>query len=49
MARMLRLTLLAPDIIEAVLEGREPEGLSLNRLVGEIPIIWREQQETYGF
>ena len=49
MARMLRLTLLAPDIIEAVLEGREPEGLSLNRLIGGIPIVWREQQETYGF
>lgn len=48
-ARMLRFTLLAPDIIEAVLDGREPESFSLNRLVSEIPMLWDEQVEGYGF
>ena len=49
MARMLRFTLLAPEIIEAILDGHEPEGMSLNRLIGRIPTIWHKQQETYGF
>jgi hypothetical protein len=48
-ARLLRLTLLAPDIVEAVLDGREPEGLSLRRLIGEIPSNWGDQRREYGF
>ena len=36
-ARVLRLTLLAPDIIEAILAGREPSGLSLATLVKAPP------------
>ena len=49
MARMLRFTLLAPDIIEAILDGREADAFSLKRLVGEIPVIWSEQMQIYGF
>ena len=49
MARILRLTLLAPDIIEAILSGDEPDGFSLNQLVGEIPNIWTEQRAKFGF
>ncbi|MGB9620669.1 MAG: hypothetical protein ACPL7K_09675, partial [Armatimonadota bacterium] len=49
MARMLRLTLLSPDIIEAILAGNEPDGFSLRQLVGEIPVLWDEQIEKYGF
>ena len=45
MARMLRLTLLAPDIIEAILAGNEPDGFSLNQLTSEIPMLWDEQIE----
>lgn len=47
MARLLRLTLLAPEIVEAVVDGREPEGLSLNRFVGEIPLLWQEQRKEW--
>ena len=46
MARMLRLTLLAPDIIEAILDGREPEGLSLDRLRQPMPMLWEEQRHV---
>ncbi len=44
MARVLRLTLLAPDIVEVILEGREPEGLSLERLRQPMPMLWEEQR-----
>lgn len=48
MARMLRLTLLAPDIVETILEGREPDGLSLERLRQPMPMLWEEQKALFG-
>jgi len=45
MARVLRLTLLAPDIIESILDGTEPDGLSLQTLY-QAPVIWEEQRRT---
>ena len=42
--RILRLTLLAPDIIELIVAGREPSGLSLERLVKAMPVEWEEQR-----
>jgi hypothetical protein len=47
LARMLRLTLLAPDIIEAIVDGTEPDGLSLEKLY-RAPIIWQEQRQVLG-
>jgi hypothetical protein len=44
-ARMLRLTLLAPDLIEAILGGTEPDGLSLEKLY-RAPVEWEEQREV---
>jgi len=48
-SRMLRLTILAPDIIEAILRGAEPSGLSLERLTKQLPILWSDQRERHGF
>jgi hypothetical protein len=45
--RMLRLTSLAPDIVEAILRGEEPEGISLRRLQKGLPVGWREQRERW--
>jgi len=45
LARMLRLTLLAPDIIEAILDGTEPDGLSLEKLY-QMPVEWEEQRRV---
>lgn len=42
-ARILRLTLLAPDLIEAILDGTEPDGLSLEKLY-RAPAVWEEQR-----
>jgi hypothetical protein len=46
-ARILRLTLLAPDLVEAVLEGTEPDGLSLEKLY-RAPAAWEEQRRALG-
>lgn len=48
-ARLLRFTLLAPDIVEAILEGTEPSGFSVNKLARAVPEIWEEQREMWGF
>jgi len=46
--RLLNLTLLAPDIIETILLGRDPGGLSLERLY-RLPLAWEEQRRALGF
>ena len=40
MSRILRLTLLAPDIVEAVLDGRQPEMMRLEDLLERLPVEW---------
>jgi hypothetical protein len=42
--RVLRLTLLAPGIVEAILSGQQPAGLQLENLLKRFPVEWREQQ-----
>lgn len=44
----LSLTLLAPDITQAILEGRQVKGLRLATLLPGIPLAWKEQRRTYG-
>jgi site-specific DNA recombinase len=41
--------LLAPDIIESILEGRQPQGLSFDKLCEHVPLSWSEQREHFGF
>ena len=47
-ARLLRLALLAPDIVEAILVGEEPSGLSLTMLTKQLPMTWEEQRRELG-
>lgn len=47
--RILRLATLAPDIVEVIVEGNEPNGVSLNRLTAALPMAWEEQQQALGF
>ena len=44
--KLLRLTLLAPEILEAVLDGRLPKGVKLENLVRPLPASWAEQRRT---
>lgn len=48
-SRLLRFTLLAPDIVEAILDGREPSGFSVHQFARAVPEAWDEQREKYGF
>jgi hypothetical protein len=47
-SRVLRLTLLAPDIVEAILDGRQPEEMTLPGLLKPLPVAW-EMQRTAAF
>ena len=41
--RILRLTSLAPEVVERILDGDEPTGMSLRSLQRKLPFIWFEQ------
>lgn len=49
--RLFRLTFLAPDIIAAILDGRQPPELSLRKLLDDtrLPLDWTEQRTNLGF
>ena len=44
MTRVLRLTLLAPDIVEAILDGKQGPEVTLGRLLEGVPVEWMEQR-----
>jgi hypothetical protein len=41
------LTLLTPDIVEAVLNGQQPVGLQLAGLMKRFPVEWHAQRSTF--
>jgi hypothetical protein len=43
---VLRLTLLAPEIIEAIMEGKQPAGMTMASLLTGFPVVWAEQRAT---
>jgi hypothetical protein len=48
LSRILRLTLIAPDIIEAILSGRQPSTLQLDDLLRPLPSAWERQRSELG-
>ena len=50
-ARLMRLNYLAPDIVVAILNGRQPVGLSARKLMTDtrLPFAWPEQRVALGF
>ena len=49
--RLARLSYLAPDIISAILDGRQPEPLTARQLIrgSGLPLGWHEQRRELGF
>ena len=47
--RLLPLTCLAPDIVEAILDGRQPKGLRLAEMLGNGPMDWNGQRCSWVF
>lgn len=45
---ILRLTLLAPDFVEAILNGRQPEMVTLPKLMKPFPATWAEQSPAFN-
>ena len=45
-SRVLRLTLLAPEIVETILDGRQPTELQLDDLLEAFPLQWEEQKKA---
>jgi hypothetical protein len=48
-AGLLPLTCLAPEIVEAILDGRQPKGLRLAEMLGNGPLDWNHQRASWGF
>jgi len=40
---------LAPDIVDVILEGRQPLTLKFEHLYKDVPLSWAEQREQFGF
>ena len=46
--RLLRLTQLGPDIIDAILDGRQGAEVTLARLMEPFPVSWIEQKDAFA-
>jgi len=49
--RLVRLSYLAPDITEAILDGRQPPDLTAEKLLehSRLPLVWHDQRTLLGF
>jgi site-specific DNA recombinase len=47
--RILRIGYLAPDIVEAIIDGRQPRSMTVKRLLQGIPCDWADQRAAFGF
>ncbi len=45
-SRVLRLTLLAPELVEAILDGRQPVAMQLDDLLNAFPLEWAGQKRS---
>ncbi len=48
MTRVIRLTLLAPDIVEAILDGKQGPEVTLGRLLEPFPVEWEGQRVLFS-
>ena len=48
-SKVLQCAFIAPDIVEAIVEGRQPPDLTFKRLSNHLPMSWMEQRKQLGF
>jgi site-specific DNA recombinase len=48
-SQILECAFLAPDIVAAILDGRQPEDLTWKKLTRHVPMNWVEQRKQFGF
>jgi DNA invertase Pin-like site-specific DNA recombinase len=48
-SQVVRSAFLAPDLVEAVLQGRQPAQLTLRQIMQNLPLDWNEQRRMFGF
>jgi len=46
--RVLRLTLLAPQIVEAILSGQQLVSITLERIMRQFPVEWQTQADSFN-
>ncbi len=44
----MRLTLLAPDIVEMILDGKQPEAMTWREMAKPFPVEWPKQRRLWG-
>ena len=47
-SRLLRMTLLAPEIAEGVLAGRQPPGLTMAKAMQPFELVWARQKSLFS-
>jgi len=47
--RVLQCALLAPDIVESILDGHQPADLGIQKLLKDLPLDWARQRRVLGF
>jgi hypothetical protein len=49
-SRVFNLNFISPKIVETIINGKQPRTLKLQDLLyGDIPLLWQEQEEKWGF
>ncbi len=46
--RLLRFAYLAPDIVEAIVQGRQPRSVTVRLLLRGLPLAWSDQRAAFG-
>ena len=47
--QVLPLAFLAPDVVEAIIDGRQPHDLKVEQLLKSLPVDWPLQRQVLGF
>ena len=48
MARLMRLSLLSPELVDAVMDGHQPANITLANLMDPFPADWKEQHRLWS-